>query len=123
MLNVSNKDAWSINKTLFRSAINNRNKELRHISKELSISKNVISKRYITLSTTDFYILEKSITSHNKKSLQKSLYTYRKEKLSSLTRGCTLPIFTANENMTNLMQYELSKEETSLLKTGLYFPT
>ena len=76
MLNVSNKDTWSINTTLFRSAINNRNKELRHISKELSISKNLISKQ---LSTTDFYILEKSITSHNTKSLQKSLYTHHKK--------------------------------------------
>ena len=36
--------------------------------------------------------------------------------------GCTLPIFTANETITNLMQYELSKEETNLLKAGLYFP-
>ena len=76
MLNVSNKDTWSINKTLFCSAINNRNKELRNISKELSISENVISKQ---LSTTDFYILEKSITSHNKKSLQISLYTHHKK--------------------------------------------
>ena len=70
--------------------------------------------------TIDFYILTKSITSYNKKSLQKSLYTQQK-KLSSLTRDCNLPIFTANETITNLTQYELSQEESDLLKAGLYF--
>ena len=44
-----------------------------------------------------------------------------KKKLSSLTRDCNLPIFTANETITNLMQYELYQEEPDLLKTGLYF--
>ena len=32
-------------------------------------------------------------------------------------------MFTANESITNLTQYELSQEETDLLKAGLYFPT
>ena len=52
--------------------------------------------------------------------LQKSLNTQQK-KLSSLTRDCNLPIFTANETITNLTQYELSQEESDLLKAGLYF--
>ena len=72
------------------------------------------------LSTIDFYILAKSITSDNKKSLQKSLSTQQK-KLSSLTRDCNLPIFTADEAITNLTQYELSQEEFDLFKAGLYF--
>ena len=55
--NVSNKDASSIRKRLFRSAINKRNKELEHVLKELSISRNVLFKE---LSTIDFYILKKS---------------------------------------------------------------
>ena len=41
--------------------------------------------------------------------------------LSSLTRDYSLPIFTADETITNLTQYELSKEESDLLKSGLYF--
>ena len=52
--------------------------------------------------------------------LQKSLYTQQK-KLSSLTRACNLPIFTANETITNLTQYELSQEKSDLLKAGLCF--
>ena len=52
--------------------------------------------------------------------LQKSLYTQQK-KLSSLKRDCNLPICTANETVTNLTQYELSQEESDLLKTSLYF--
>ena len=36
--NVSNKDALSVRKRLLRSAINKRNKELQHLSKELSLS-------------------------------------------------------------------------------------
>ena len=92
-------------------------KELQHLLKELSLSVNVLSAQ---LSTTDFYILTKSVTSYNKKSLQKSLYTQQK-KLSSLTRDYNLPIFTANRTITNLTQYELSQEESDLLKAGLYF--
>ena len=117
LLNVSNRDASSICKRLLRSAINKRNKQLQHVLKELSLSENFISKQ---LSTIAFYILKKSITLHNKKLLQQLLYTQRK-KLSSLTRGCSLPIFTANETITNLTQNELSQEETDLLKAGLYF--
>ena len=54
------------------------------------------------------------------KSQQKSLYT-RQKRLSSLTRDCNLPIFTANEAIPNLTQNELSQEESDLLKAGLYF--
>ena len=38
--NDSNKDASSIRKRLIRSAINKDNKELQHLSKELSLSEN-----------------------------------------------------------------------------------
>ena len=82
-------------------------------------SKNLLSAQ---LSTIDFYILTKSITSYNKKSLNKSLYTQQK-KLSSLTRDCKLLISTANETITNLKQYELSQQESDLLKAVLYFST
>ena len=72
------------------------------------------------LSTIDFSIFNRSITSHNKKSLQKSLNTQHK-KLFSLTRNCSLPTFTSIETITNLTQYELSQEESNSLKAGLYF--
>ena len=36
--NISNKDTLSICKRIFRSAINNHNKELQHLSKELSVA-------------------------------------------------------------------------------------
>ena len=115
--NVSNKGALSICKRHLRSATNKRNKELQHLSKELSLSENVLSTQIFTI---DFYILSKSITSYNKKSLQKSLYAQQK-RLSSLTRDCNLPIFTAIETITNLTQYQVSQEESDLLKVGLYF--
>ena len=117
LANVSNKDTLSIQKRLLRSVINKRNKEPQHLSKEHSLSENFLSTQ---LSTTDFHIFTKFVTSYNKKSLQKSLYTQQK-KLSSLTRDCNLPIFTANKTITNLTQYELSQEESDLLKVGLYF--
>ena len=63
MPNVSNKDAVSIRKRLLLSAINKRNKEIQHISKDLSLSENFLSKQ---LSTIDFYILTKSMLLHNK---------------------------------------------------------
>ena len=115
--NVSNKDTLSIRKRLLHSAINKCNKELQHLSKELSLTKNVLSPQ---LSTTDFYILTKSITLCNKKSLKKSFHIQQK-KLSSEIRDWNLPIFTANETITNLTQFELSQEESDLLKARLYF--
>ena len=54
--NVSTKNGPSIRKILLRSAINKRNKELQHVSEELNISKNFLSKQR---STIDFYILKK----------------------------------------------------------------
>ena len=99
---VCNIDTELIRKRLFRSAINKRNKELQHVSKDLSVSKNVLSKQ---LSTIDFYVFTKFITSHNKKLLLKSFYIQQK-KLSSLTRDT---------------HYELSQEKSGLLKAGLYF--
>ena len=48
------------------------------------------------------------------------LYTQQK-KLSSLIRDCNLPIFRANETITNVTQYELSQKESDLLKAVLYY--
>ena len=114
---VSNKDTLSIRKRLLRSPITKGNKELQYLAKEVSLSENLLSTQ---LSTVDFYTLTKSITSYNKKSLQKSLYTQQKQ-ISSLTRDYNLLIFTANETITNLRQYELSQEKSDLLEAGLYF--
>ena len=73
--NVSKKDALSTRKRLLCSAINKRNEELQHFSKELSLSENLLSKQF---STIDFYILTKSTSSHNKKLLQ-NRYTLNKK--------------------------------------------
>ena len=35
--------------------------------------------------------------------------------------GLHIPIFTVNETITNLVEYELSQEESDLRKAGLYF--
>ena len=109
--NVSNKDAWSFCKRLLLRAVNKRNKERQDLLKELSISKNFLSKQF---STIDFYILKKSITLHDNKPLQKSIYTQQK-KLPSLTRGCSLPIFTNNETVTNLTPDKLSQKESDFI--------
>ena len=114
--NVYNKDTLSIRRSLLRSAINKHDKELQHLSKELSLAENFSSTHF---STTDFCILTKSKTLYNKKYLTK-LHTQQKN-LTLLTSDSNLPIFTANETITNLTQYELSQEESDLLKAGLYF--
>ena len=89
-------------------------KNIQHLSKELSLSEKFLSTHIST------NVLARSATSYHKKSLQKSLYTQQK-KLSSLTRDCNLPIFTAVKTITNLTQYGLSQERSALLKAGLYF--
>ena len=41
--------------------------------------------------------------------------------LPSLTRDCNVPIFRAYKTITNLMQYELSQDESNLLKACFFF--
>ena len=115
--NFSIKDASSFCKSLFRTPINKRHKELQYNSKQLSISEKFISKQF---STSDLKMLEKSLISYKIKSLQKSLYTQQK-KLPLLTRCWSLPVFTASKTITNLTQNKSSQKESNLLKTGLYF--
>ena len=117
--NASNKYVLSICKRLLRGPINKRNEELQHLSKRTQSIGKLLSTQ---LSTFDLYILTRSMTSYNKKPLQKPLYTQPK-KLSSLKRDCNLPIFTANETINNLTQYELSQKESDLpnKKAGLCF--
>ena len=117
LLNVSNKDTLSICERLLLCAINKYNKELLHFLEKLSLSENFLSKQ---TSTIYFYMLTKCITSHNKKSVQKSLY-FQQKKLSSLTKDWNLPVFTANRTIINLTQYKLFQEESDLLKASLYF--
>ena len=52
LTNVSNKDLSSIRKILLRSTINNHNKELQHVLKELSTYENFISKSFLLLTST-----------------------------------------------------------------------
>ena len=129
LLNVSYKDALSIHKRLLCSAFNKRNKELHDVSKELSESETFLSKQ---LCTIDFYILNKSITSHKKKLLRKLLKistqlstqtrSYQKKKSYQDRRKTTAYLHShSNETVTNLTQYELSQKEFDLLKAGLFF--
>ena len=49
------------------------------------------------------------------------MLTTQHKKLSLLTRDYSLPTFTSNKTITNLIQYELSQTESDLLKAGFYF--
>ena len=49
---VSNKDASSIRKRLLRRAPSNRNKELQHVLKELSLSKMLYLNSFLLLTST-----------------------------------------------------------------------
>ena len=111
-MGLYSKDALLIRKILLHSGINKRDKELQYFQKNAVYPKTLLFKE---LCTIDFYILKKSETLHDKKSLRKSLYTQQK-KLSSLTRNSNLVIFTANEIVINLTQYELSQEESDFCK-------
>ena len=114
--NVSNKVLWSILKRLLCSAINERNKELQHLSKELSISVNFLSTK---LSTIDFYIHTKSILWYSKKSLQKSLYTQQKKNYLHWQEIATY----LYSQLTKLLltSRNMNYPRKNLLKAGLYF--
>ena len=93
MFNQYVKDSFT---TPSINAINNLN-----MSQKNSVNpKPFYPNNYILLSSTS---LTDQITSHNNKSLQKSLNIQHK-KLSSLTRNCGIPTLTSNETITNLTQ-------------------
>ena len=115
LLNVSNKDALSICKSLLGSAINKRNKELQHFSKELSLSKKVLSKQ---LSTTDFTSLE-NLYHRITRYCCRNRFT-RNKKSYLQWQGIATYLY-SQETIINLRQYELSQEESGLLKADLYF--
>ena len=48
--------------------------------------------------------------------------SYLSKEVIFTDEGLHRTIFTANETITNPMQYELSQEESDLLKSCLYFP-
>ena len=48
-------------------------------------------------------------------------HTLNKKMFSLLMKNCNLRIFTDNETITIITRYELSQEESNLLKTGLSF--
>ena len=110
--NVLNEDSSSTCKRLLRSTIDKHNKELQHVLKELSKSENCLNS-VLLLTSTSLKNLQYCTTINH----YRNCYIL----LSLLTRDCSLPIFTANETITNLTQYELSQEESDLLKAGLYF--
>ena len=75
-MNISNKCALPIRIRFLCSTINKRKKELQLFSKELSLSEHLLNSFKSLpkqLSTIELYILTMSITTHGKKSLQKSL--------------------------------------------------
>ena len=67
------------------------------------------------LSTIDFYILNISITSHYKKSLQKLQNTQDKN-LSSLKKNCSLPTFTSNETLLTSHNMNYPRKNSIYLK-------
>ena len=111
LTNASNSDALSIRKGLVRSTINKRNKELQHLSKELSLSQKFLSTQ---LSTLDFYILSKCITSYNKKLIQKLLYTQPKSYLHG--RGIATYLY-SELNKLLLISRNMDYPRTNLIYT------
>ena len=92
-------------------------KRLSHASNELSQSETFLSKQ---LSATDFYILSRSIISHNKKSILKSLNTQQKKYLHWPETAAYL-----HSHLTKLLpishNMNYSQKESDSLKAGSYF--
>ena len=90
------------------------NKELQDTSKESNRNKLFLSKQ---LSFIDFYIINKSTTSHNKKTLE-NFGNMQYAKLPFMTK--LQPTFICSKkSITNLTQHQ--QEESELLKADLYF--
>ena len=106
-------DTRAVRKRLLRSALLKRIKEKVTIEKQLKRHADKV-KSLVTL--FHFHILTKSI-SQNIRQLETSFVNTHKKKLQNLTRNAILP-FTSSDVITNLSKYNLSAEESSILKYG-----
>ena len=84
-------------------SINKRNEELQHVSKGLCQSKTFLSQQL----PIDFYILMRSITSHNKKSFQQSL-KYTTEKVIFTDKKLQLLLASHNMNYPKRIRFTSS---------------
>ena len=115
--NVSRKDVIGIRKKLLRSAIHQQNKRKNQSEKELTThATNLRSK----LSFVDWFILNKYIKEIVDKKIKKCVKIQEK-KLKNLTKHTSLQCLNPNKTITNLTNYNLTQEETELLKNGLFF--
>ena len=109
-------DSYAIRKRLLKGAIRKRTSELSQLRKNLE---QVDQKLRNGLGGVQYYIINRAVAANVDKFTQTTIKTHEK-KLRNLTHNVTLP-FTSEETIKNMSSYQLSDEETDILKNGLTF--
>ena len=114
---VSPRDATAIRRRLLKSAIYKQNKEKIQCKKDTD---KLSRKLKESLSFFDWFILNKVIDKEVDKKIWNCINRHQK-KLSQLTKHRNLQCLDKSKIITNLTNYELTQEETELLKHGLSY--
>ena len=115
--NVTVRDFWKYEKLKYKQNQHKLEIDFLNNCKQLGVYPKFLIFKLPNVSSKDALSIRKR--SHNSKSLQKTPNNSRKNYYHwRETSACLL---TSNEIITNLIQYELSQEESNLLKVGLYF--
>ena len=115
--NVTVRDFWKYDKLKYKQNQHKLEIDFLNNCKQLDVYPKFLIFELPNVSNKDALSIPKR--SHNKKSLQKMPNNSKKNYYH--WRETSAYLFTSNEIVTNLIQYELSQEESNLLKVGLYF--
>ena len=119
-INLPNASSYNLQfskKRLLRSAVNERNKELRSLKRDLSNHEWEIGR---VLTSADKFILDKVVKKNVGKITKTTMKTHEK-KLTYLTKSISLS-FTTAETVHNLSSKLLTTDELEVLKYGLKHP-
>ena len=117
--NVNQCNKRCIKKSILRSAVSKRKKELRSLKRSLSTYQKEIQN---ILSTVDKFILDRAVEKNVEQStIKRSKRKTHQKKIKNLTKHIALP-FTQNETIHNLSTITLTTEELDVLKYGLKHP-
>ena len=115
--NVTVRDFWKYEKLKYKQNQHKLEIDFLNNCKQLGVYPKFLIFKLPNVSSKDALSIRKRC--HNKKSLQKTPNNSRKNYYH--WRETSAYLLTSNEIITNLIQYELSQEESNLLKVGLYF--
>ena len=109
-------DSNAIRRRLLKGALRKRNSELAKLRKDFA---RVEQQLRDGVGSIQYYLVYRAVTANADKFTQKTIKTHEK-KMQNITHNINLP-FSSEETIKNMSSYQLSSDETDVLKNGLTF--